>query len=233
MDALKITFNLAEDMVYPAMPLHLDALLAYAVTQSDMITLGENATHDELLALADDLPFERHEQDGEWVYKASALMPVGSMTHSRLFHTQRYDLDKMVTLMKERKVKSSVKSFNDMEPNQIKLDTTRGAQRNLLGYYSVTAVPAMVAYCIGNKDVIAEYLIDSGYITHLGSRRRQGLGAIASIDIEVDSEAKEMWKKRVKPFAIDNDDTPIIATCKPPYWDKSMKMDAFIPSTLI
>jgi CRISPR type IV-associated protein Csf3 len=235
MEPLKITFNLVGDMVYPTMPLHLDALLAYAVTQDNLVTLDEGASHEDLLALGDNLPIERHIQDGKWVYKASALMPDDNMTHSRYFFTQRQDLDDMVRRAAKGEVHLGRYKGEPLEPmsHKMKLDLTRGPQRNLLGYYSTTSISRLVAYCVADKEFLEEYLIESGWITHIGSRRRQGHGQISNVKIESDPNANELWKKRVKPFALDDSDTPIFATCSPPYWDKTKKQSAFIPITLI
>jgi CRISPR type IV-associated protein Csf3 len=229
---LKITFHLVSDMVYPSMPLHLDALIAYAKTQDNLVLLEDEPTQEALLALADNLPFVRHTQDGDWVYKASALMPLGDMTHSRLFYTQRNNLAALAELMVNKKVKSSIKTLVPMSHSN-KLDTTRGAQRNLLGYFNTTNVKALVAYCVGDKDELQEYLVDSGWITHIGARRRQGLGMLSHIEIEEDVLANEMWQWRVKPFKTLDNDTQVIATCKPPYWMKVNSQLAFMPSELI
>jgi len=234
MEPLKITFSLVSDMVFPTMPLHLDALLAYAVTQDNLITLGENATQEDLLALGDNLPIERHEQDGKWVYKASALMPDSQMTHSRQFFTQRIDVGEMVRLAAKGKVLIGSYKGQPLErlSHSKKLDLTRGTQRNLLGYFSTTSLKKMVAYCVADKEFLEEYLVESGWITHLGSRRRQGLGLLSNIEIEPDKNALELWKNRIKPFSLHELDTPIYANCSPPYWDKTKRQDAFIPSTL-
>lgn len=234
MEPLKITFTLANDMVYPAMPLHLDALLAYAVTQDNLVTLGDNPSPDDLLALSEDMPIAKHEQDGQWVYKASALAPEGLMTHSRHFFTQRQDPAKMAALIVNGKVQYNRYKGEALPPlsHKMKLDLTRGAQRNLLGYYSITNVPTMTAYCVADRDFVEEYLIDSGWITHIGGRRRQGLGRLARVDIETCDAAQTLWQNRVKPFALHEDDTPIIATCRPPYWEKANQQPAFIPALL-
>lgn len=234
MQAFKITFHLASDMAYPSMPLHLDALLAYAVTQDNLITLDDNATNDDILALSDDMPIEKHEQDGEWVYKASALIPEGPMTHSRQFYTQRQDVPEMASLVAEGKVKLGRYKGEPMPPMSFKnkVDTTRGHQRNLLGYFNTTSVRKLIAYCVADGDFLEEYLIDSGWITHIGGRRRQGLGQLSHIDIEEDDSGFDMWQQRIKPFSLADDDTPIMATCRPPYWDQTKVQKAFIPCDL-
>lgn len=112
----------------------------------------------------------------------------------------------------------------------LKIDVLRGSQRNLLGFYRTARVDELIGYIVGDKDQIQYYLKESGIITHIGPRRRQGHGRIVDINIERDSSADEKWKERVRPFKLLEDDVEVMATTKPPYFDKTLIRPAFIPS---
>ena len=90
MRALKLTWELATPMVTAAFPLHLDALLTFAVSQHNRTTRpNDPASWDEGREL--DLPLERAERDGQWCWKASALIPEMVHGHSLRFWTRPSD----------------------------------------------------------------------------------------------------------------------------------------------
>jgi CRISPR type IV-associated protein Csf3 len=232
MEPLKITFTLGSAISLPKHPLHLDALLAYVNTQKGLLTLEEPHSREQLLALADDLPFKRFGKGDDWVYMASALQPVGEMLHTSRFYTCRNDVEKLSSAI----VRGQAKLKRDELPfpklsHSGKLDFNRGHQRNALNYHSVTYVDKMVAYCVGDPELIEEALT-SGYLTHLGKHHRMGFGFITGIDIKRDDAAKELWKNRVKPFESDGD-VAISSPLRPPYWDLSTKTLCFMPSALV
>ena len=232
MDNLKIIFELSTPMVTTGYPIHLDALLAYAATQRELPYL-ENHNQEELDLIYSELPIEKYEKDGDWVFKASALMPEGSAYHSSQFYTRRTDeMDLAVKASKGIIQVGKMKHGEDLKPHAMKLDMVRGSQRNLLGYYSTTDVDKVVAYCVGDKDLIEEILIDYGFISHLGKRRRTGHGNIKSINIEVDESTEKMWMHRMKPWKLLDNDVAIKAVTKAPYWDKSKTCQAYCPSSL-
>lgn len=240
MTPLKITFRVSGGLVPPPYPLHLDALLAYRVTKDTLHYLEDEGqpSVDALRALADDLPFARHEQDGEWVWKASAIMPVGKVANSSRFYTQRRDkADYVMRVVHGHVLHGRYKPGAPMTPYQFQIDTLRGVHRNLLGYYPIQHgytrdgkdfCVELEAWCVGQRDVIEDYLTDGG-ITHLGSRRRAGHGRIESVTVEEDAAALENWKLRVRPWAMREDDAPIQAAWRAPYWANENRGQAFCP----
>ena len=73
---LKVTFMLDTPMVPSAYPIHLDALVAYALTQTKLAAMDETVQSNESIRqLAEELPFAKETRDGEWVWQASALVP--------------------------------------------------------------------------------------------------------------------------------------------------------------
>ena len=220
MTPLKITFTLGSPICLPNRPLHLDALLAYINTQKSLFMLDESATREDLLALADNLPFKRYEKCGDWVYMASALQPKGSIEKSSRFFTKRNDVDALCKSMASGQVldKRDKLPYPKMS-HAGQLDFNRGHQRNSLMYHPVA------------KELLCE-AFKHGHLTHLGKLRRLGMGFIKEIDISVDESAKENWKCRVKPFE-EEGDVQITSPLRPPYWEGRNNTLCFMPESLI
>jgi len=232
MDNLKITFELCSAMVTSGYPIHLDALVAYAATQRELLFLNK-PTQSDFDLIYSELPFEKFEQDGDWVFKASALVAEGDCDHSSAFYTRRTnEVELAVNSVKGNIQYGKMKAGAELNSHALKLDMVRGPQRNLLGYYSTTEVEKVVGYCVGDKERIEEILIDYGFVNHIGKRRRTGHGNIKSITIEIDDSAGDMWKNRVKPWPLSKDDIKIKAAIKAPYWKIDNSIDAFCPKGL-
>ncbi len=240
MEALKVTFRVMGGVVSPPMPIHLDALLAYAETQARLDPDDPYAPKDvqAMRAIADDLPLERFERDGEWVWKASALVPVGVSSGGSRFFTQRMNKKDFAIRVGEGDVQlgryqhdKSLPAGANMTPYQNKIDTLRGPFRNLLGFYPVFDPNALVAWCIGDRERIKD-ILRNGHITHIGARRRSGHGEIKDILIEPDSQADELWMRRVRPWPLLDEDVAIQAAWQAPYWAAENRGEAFCPKSL-
>lgn len=215
----------------PSRPLHLDALLAYAYTQSRLFLLEEPYSQEEMIALADNLPFEQCGTGDEWVYKASALQPTGRMEHSSRFITTRHSASRMASAMANK----TIINKRDRLPHphmshKGKVDFTRGHVRNSLLYNPVTMVDSMEAFCIGDKETIIDNL-SSGHITHLGKMRRMGFGLIQSISVVNDPLAETKWKNRVRHFE-EEGDIQVSSPLRAPYWLKANEHLCFMPASI-
>lgn len=239
MEPLKITFRVSGGLVPPAFPMHLDAILAFAETRDSLHYLEEGEVSVVALReLAATLPLARYEQDGEWVWKASAIFPESGRlaTTGRIF-TQRRDKADYCLRVGAGDVQHGRHAPGvPLSPYQYQIDTLRGVHRNLLGFYSVQGgldgQLLLVAYCIGNRTAIEE-ILTSGRITHLGARRRAGHGCIESVQVDVDEAAHEKWKLRVRPWQMLEDDATMQAAWRAPYWAKENQGQAFCPVGLL
>lgn len=229
MEPLKITFKVANGVVKSGLPIHLDALLAYAVTERNRSDIEDNPTIETLRALGEDLPLDKHAQSSDWVWKASALMPVGDVYQSSSFYTQRINQEDFARRVVDGSIKKAGKTLplEEMKPHQYKIDVVRGSQRALLGYHPVSHVQDLVAYCVGDKDKIEEILKEYGYITHIGGRRRSGFGHVLDVIVEPCDEALELWVHRIRPWRMSKSDVPVFATTKAPYWEKRARGNNF------
>lgn len=235
---LKVTFEVAGGWASPALPLHLDAVLAYSLTQRGLDDLQDNPSVEALRALGEDLPLARHEQDGQWCWKASAIVPAGPVVNGTKFYTQRRDVGQQSQLIADGKIQQGrYRAGAALKPYEMQIDVVRGVHRNMLGYYPVEqpfegGLLRLEAWCVGDKDQVEELLTDDRRPTHLGARRRSGLGRIVSVNIQEDAQAHERWKRRIRPWKLHEDDTPILAACKAPYWAAENKINAFMPASL-
>lgn len=236
MTPLKVTFLVSGGFVPPPYPLHLDALLAYAQTFDALDDVAENPGIAQLRSLADDMPIQRFEQDGEWCYMASALVPVGPVLNDARSYTQRMNQRDYAARVGRGSVQHGRhKPGSPMERHQITIETARGVHRNLLGFYPVQrsgqdagAFLSIQGWCVAEKWWVEDRLL-GGRITHLGARRRSGHGKIESVSIEEDLAATDKWQMRVRPWKFTDGDLAIQAAWKPPYWASENKGKAFCP----
>ncbi len=227
MEALKITFKLATPFVSNGYPIHLDSILGHAYVRHYLPDSPEK-NEDQLFAILEDLPIEKHHQEGDWVYKCSALIPVGDKSHSTRFFTRRYPEMEIAKATVKGDIKNgNFKKEEGLERHKMKLDIGRGPQKKVLSYYPLTGCDELVAYCIGEKELIEEALAEWGYITHVGSMRRMGNGFISGVTIEIDESALENWKKRATPWKLSDESVNVSCTTKNPYWDKTKMINGY------
>lgn len=237
MSPLRVTFQVSGGFVPPPYPLHLDALLAYAQTYDSLGDASDDPSISKLRSLAEDMPIQRFERDGEWCYMASALVPQGPVLNDARFYTQRMNQEDYSTRVGSGQVQHGRhRPGTPMERYQIQIDTARGVHRNLLGFYPIqqsadSNLLTLVGWCVAEKWWVEDRLL-GGRITHIGARRRSGHGKIQSILIEDDPEAAEKWNLRVRPWKMSDSDLEIQAAWHPPYWASENRGAAFCPQDI-
>lgn len=206
------------------------------MTQRDLIDIEDEPTVEAMRALGEQLPLDKHEQDGEWVWKASAITPAGDVVNDSRSFTQRRDRVEYAEGVRDGAIQHGRhRAGSEMKPYQFQIDTLRGVHRNLLGFYPVQrpldgALLELNAWCVGDRDLLESLLLDeTRRPSHLGARRRSGHGRIVSVRIEADEAAHEKWAMRIRPWAFNEDDAPIQAAWKAPYWLAENRGAAFIP----
>jgi CRISPR type IV-associated protein Csf3 len=154
------------------------------------------------------------------------------MAHSSRFHTTRYDTTQLCQSIFEGTARNKrEKPVYKHMSHDGNLDFNRGHQRNALNFYAATDTASLTGYCIGDKEAIID-LLTSGYITHIGKRRREGMGFITGIELDDDDDASVRWKIRVRPFKEDGD-VVVASPLRPPYWDKKQITQCFLPANII
>jgi len=236
MEPLRIEALLSNRMAAPRTPIHLDALLAYAQVKT-YFDPDEAGTEDYFRVLGNQIPVARHEAQGDWFFKASVFMPVGPVSHSSEFFTQRMDQEGLVAGIKSCSVKLKKRPDDPRnKPENLplhgaKIDVVRGVYRNMLGFYGVTEADRYQAFCVGDREEI-ESLLASGHVNHLGPRRGTGYGAIAAWRVIPDESALERCYDRVRHIQLTPDDQPVVSPIRPPYWDKSAARTAYCPPAI-
>lgn len=237
MQPIKIEFELTSPVAIAAYPLHLDSLVAYAIVERAK-TMGLSGDVRDIIL---DLPLEKAERDGEWCWKASRLKFDPGVRNIRQW-TRRTD----TADYSSRYASGQVYSGNKNPPQTIlaaqekalgkltragalKIDILRGDFKNHQQFFEVERSPRAVAYCVGDLDEISSLLsLDAGFITSLGKRGTRGFGKISRTIISIDDAAVTHWKDRVLPWEEDGF-APLAATVRPPYFDRTLVQQAWIP----
>ena len=231
---LKVTFRLDTPMVATGYPIHLDALIAYAVTKQAIGGMEEADLSDESIrSLADSLPLERHEQSEGWVWKASAVVPVKQGESAVRMWTRKTNTADFAARAAGGLLEIGARTQNALAagvPYTGVIDTARGLLKNQFDFYPTVEIFEAAAWCLGDIDMLEMLLApESGLITHLGKRGRIGHGHIAEVEIETCPDAAHLWKQRVLPWQESREYVPIQAAFHPPYWAAENRAAAFVP----
>lgn len=231
---LKVTFMLDTPMVPSAYPIHLDALVAYALTQTKLAAMDKTVQSNESIRqLAADLPFAKEARDGEWVWQASALVPEVVGEQSVRMWTRKTNTYDYATRAASGAIELGARTQNALADGKLyagTIDTARGLLKNQFEFYPVAEVFQLSAWCIGDIDQLETLLApESGLITHLGKRGRIGHGRIRSVEFSAAPDAAERWKLRVLPWRESDAYEPLVAAFQPPYWAVENRKAAFVP----
>ena len=222
MTPLKLTWKLASPIVVSAFPLHLDALVAFAMAeegkQQDLAGWDMNATLE--------LPIERAVRGDLGCWKASALLPVEPGEHSMRFWTKKSDPYDYATRLEAGQL--DVMTKMPLKPYGIKFDQVRGQFKQMYKWLPVRSVRQVQAWCVGDEDRLNELLAPlAGYITYLGAKTRMGYGRVIDFTMEADETANDCWSKRILPWQ-DDGCIQVEAATQPPYWDINNRRAAWL-----
>jgi CRISPR type IV-associated protein Csf3 len=237
---LRIEWRLTSPVAGMNLPLHLDALIAYALTEE---ALRHGTATGNIRDIAAELPLEKCEQGGLFCWKASALKPKNVLGHFMGRWTRKFPEAEFAQMFVDGKFSDVSTKPNpvtgkiDLKPYGIIMDTLRGPNKNHFQHIPMRHVDGFVAYCIGDKDRITELLLpESGYVTSIGARKRQSAGNILrsseGFRITEDESANYMWKRRVMPWP-EKGYEPIEAAHKPPYWAIENRTTSYIQEDLL
>ena len=222
MKPLKLTWKLASPIVVSAYPLHLDALVAFAMAEEGR---QQDPSGWDMNAVLE-LPIERAQRDNLECWKSSALLPVEPGEHSMRFWTKKSDpYDYAARLIAGQ---LDVKTKLPLKPYGIKFDQVRGQFKQMYKWLPVRSVKEVQAWCVGDEDRLIELLApQAGYITYLGAKTRMGYGRIIDFNCEADEAASENWMRRVLPWE-EEGCVQVEAATQPPYWDINNRRAAWL-----
>lgn len=193
----KVIFNLDGSGVYidPSEPLHLDALLSWAL--APRVGANRGLGRDDRPSHVP-LPLLRKNIGDEWVWAASALFPDGHQGEDLQFWRKRF--------------------------RQSRADMSTGAPNLKNGQYRDwnTPIPLilthrLVAYASGNRKECKRLLRE---ITHLGKKRAYGHGKIISIEYPETDDDYSLVKAGVAMRYLPDNSGCRQVRLRPPYWNR-------------
>lgn len=222
MQPLRLEWTLASPMVAGAHPLHLDALVAYAVTQRAMQDgTAAGRSFDEL---ASELPLQRAGEADEWCWQASALDIAAGPYSMRLWTRKTDEMDYARRMERQQidvRLKFPLKRFAG------KIDTSRGIFKEHFKFFQVRQVHRVQAWCVGDAEALGELLDPAaGLVTALGAKVRMGFGRVLTFEMHEDEEGLVQWRRRVLPWP-EAGSVPVRMAVRPPYWHGDNVRDAF------
>lgn len=189
MKPLRIEMKLAGPIARPASPIHLDSLIAHRLVARDLPT---DALISDIRAAIADLPLERREIGGDWVWAASTIAfdwISPPMQQFAVKAVRPYDV--------AEKLNSGI--ISNMRDNSM-INTASGPLKSATYAYEQQWASRAVAYCIGDEAELTALL---GDLDQLGAKRRLGYGRVTEVAIVEDSRAETLWKHRNLPFGAD------------------------------
>jgi CRISPR type IV-associated protein Csf3 len=211
MEPFKVTFLLASPIVAPEWPIHLDALLAWAAVDR---ARSRGASLEASIAFQEVLPLERHEEGGEWVWKASVLRFTPKAPGTLLTWTRRTDIYGILEAKQ-----SGVLDLGRKD----KINLQTGHDRNYDERFMVQWMADATAWGVGDITETRELL---SRLHGLGSIRRNGWGEIKSFSVERSDTCP--WHMRALPRASvlrSDGHFESLGNLRPPYW----RRENFLP----
>jgi hypothetical protein len=196
---LKITFNLDGTGVYydPCEPIHLDALLTWALMPFHRAKGSQAPTRGEE-PFDVPLPLDKWEMGETWGWKASALFPEGATAESLQYWRKRF--------------------------RQSRVEITRGSPNLQNGTYREYNTPLplllchrMVAYAVGDRGRVDQVL--RKHIKYLGKKNAYGKGKVLLVETEIIDCDWSMYRDgKVMRFLPAENGTRFVRI-RPPYWN--------------
>jgi CRISPR type IV-associated protein Csf3 len=217
---LKITFNLDGTGVYyhPYEPIHLDALMAWALMPFHRQKGSEAPSRNEE-PFDVPLPLSKWNIEGYWGWKASALFPEGMTAESLQYWRKKF--------------------------RQNKIEITRGSPNLQNGVYREYNTPLplllchkMVAYAVGDKKTVRQLL--QRHVKYIGKKNAYGKGKVISVECEIVDYDWSMIKDGEPTRWLPDKNGTRDVRVRPPYWNNVDKVkcleihcEAWMPSNTI
>jgi CRISPR type IV-associated protein Csf3 len=200
-------------LVVPERPIHLDSIIA-ALMVEDACAKNE----DDPLQAQNRLPFDRHTQGGEWVWKASCFIGQVACEFDVQAMTRRTNLCDM-----ENDRHDIISNFRIAE---VTMGTGQLKQYDMR--FAVQFYHSLSAWFVGDIHQVRAILTN---LRHIGKIRRNGFGKISRINVVEDPHAEDNWRQRTLPAAMKEitsaDHKLAYCTVRPPYWDRTMVTKAY------
>jgi len=195
MSFYKITFHLDGTGLYfdPHEPIHIDALLAWALAPRQNIRHTDRSTIPDLVRL----PVKRSMINGSHVWHASALFPEGEMAEG-IWHWRK-------------RFRQGRAELTTGSPN-----LTNGQYRDWQMPVPLLLCHSLVGYANGHRRDLRNLL---GEVRYLGKKRAHGHGRVIGLDIEqCDADYSLVKNGRAMRWLPSHNGTRLVRPM-PPYWN--------------
>lgn len=215
----KVTFRFRTPIVLESeYPIHLDALLAWAITQEEA-----DVGHDSW-AFAEDLSLwlDSAENANGKVWKASRLIFTPLRERGQINMIRKSDPE---TIMRDLDAghfghTRTISSIN----------TRSGQYRAYQMLVPYQWMEKAEAWGVGDIGEVKKLL---GHLINIGKQARNGFGLIESFIIELDPSADVKWALRILPIGMPGisgvDYAPVLHCLSVPYWQKTNRVLAMEP----
>lgn len=185
MKPLRVEFELVGPIGRPARPIHLDSLIAHQLVRRD---LPPDADIPSIRQRIDNLPLQRADIGGDWVWMASSLAFEWTTPPTQEFAVRAV----RAPIIAEFQLAGL---FTNRRP-ETKIDTSRGTFKAATYAHEMQWAKKAIAFCLGDENEISDLL---QRIESIGARRRLGGGQVRRISITEDPSALDLWSRRYLP----------------------------------
>lgn len=206
LNPLKITFHLDGTGLYydPYEPIHLDALLAWALMPFHR-QKGDNPPTRESQPIDVPLPLGKWQIGNHCGWHASALFPEGDTAESLQFWRKKF--------------------------RQNRIELTKGSSNLQNGVYREYNTPlplcltrSMVAYALGDRGRVHQIL--RKHVRYLGKKNAYGKGRVINIDVEIIDTDYSLTKDGKAMRFLPDDNGIRRVRMRPPYWNGFEKTES-------
>jgi len=206
----RVSWTLRAAIRRPDDPIHLDALLAWAVVDE-----AREAGHPDPISEQESLPLARHDSPEGWCWQASQLdftltAPAYSMFLTRPTRVHEYAAGRL-----------SGAYVSGMD----KITLGTGRHKAFLFNHRMQQASTAVAYGVGDVERVRELLVR---VTSIGKLQRFNAGAITQVSVVEDPTAHQRWQRRIMP-SMTAGYAQVVACVRPPYWKRGQRQVAYAP----
>lgn len=211
---LRVEIHLATPIVVPSHVKCFDGLLAWARVEE---AKEQGLRTVQAFAAQHDLPLERFDVNGQWVFKASAFEFAWS---GDPFESHR---------IKRQKVSDYAASWRGGEGaiessrgGRITVDVSSGPTKAGLYPQMLRQCDVATAWCVGDATQVERLM---RYVSTFGKGYNRGKGIVKRVAVVEDVAAVQRWRRRPLPkdAPLDDSERPLYALgahpLYPPYWD--------------
>uniref|UniRef100_A0A6H1ZJ14 CRISPR-associated protein n=1 Tax=viral metagenome TaxID=1070528 RepID=A0A6H1ZJ14_9ZZZZ len=209
-EPLRVEIRMATPIVVPSHIKCFDGLLAWARVEQ---AIADGVPVPDCYAFQNELPLEKYEADGQWVFKASTFRYEWG---GERFETHRIKRQRVGDYA-ESWMRSAIASSRK---GRIRVDTTSGATKAGLYPLALRQCEVATAWCVGDRESVERLM---RHVVTFGKGRNRGTGIVRSVTVCRDEQALKLWDRRPMPASygegVVERYAPGAHPLQAPYWD--------------